>query len=420
MKHWKLLLIFIFSLSSFAGEFNVLTYNVAGLPKIIGKKNGQNGEQKHPLISPLLNDYDVVLVQEDFAYHNLLVKDILHPFFTKQRKSGFFRLGDGLNRLSLFPFHGFTRKKWNKCYGVFRGDTGNDCLTPKGFSVATHEMEPGVFVDIYNHHGEAGKTSGDGSAQKKNLEKFIEYVKDHSGGRAVILVGDFNLHEKNPIHKKHLTKILYSLGLKDACQELECGNYNHIDRIFYRSGHGIDLNAFEWINDNELFKDEKGNRLSDHPPISVRFRFEKSEEPKRVISLRALHSGLCLGIGKDNKAVQVDCGEKANLEVIPTEDYSISLMDVETNLCLGIVRGSKRNRRDLVFGPCHFKGHQRFFLEDINSGKLNYLRARHSGKCMDVYEEEKSEGARVIQFKCHIGKNQQWDVLENNLNLAKF
>lgn len=417
---WKLLLILTFSLSTYAGEFNLLTYNVAGLPKIIGKKNGQNGEQKHPFISPLLNEYDIVLVQEDFAYHDLLVRDILHPFFTKQKKSGFFRMGDGLNRFSQFHFHGFTRKKWYKCFGVFRGVSGSDCLTPKGFSVATHEMEPGVFVDIYNHHGEAGKTMGDAQARKKNIKKFVEYVKMHSGGRAVILAGDFNLHVKKPIDKKHLKYILESLELKDACLELNCANRDHIDKIFYRSGHGVDLSALDWVNDNYKFKNDKGERLSDHPPISVRFNFEKNEEPKRVISLKAFHSGLCLGKGSNNHAVQVDCRDKVQFEVIPNKAYSVSLMDVESKTCLDIEKGSKRNKRNLIFSPCHFKPHQRFYLEDLNSGRFHTIINKHSKKCLDVYKNDENEGARIIQFRCKQGDNQRWEVMEKGLNLAKY
>ena len=94
-------------------------------------------------------------------------------------------------------------------------------------------------------------------------------------------------------------------------------------------------------------------------------------------------------------------------------------MDVETKTCLDIIRGSKRNKRDLIFGPCHFKSHQRFFLEDFNYGKLHYLINRHSKKCLDVYKNNKNEGGRIVQFKCHQDDNQLWDILENNLYFKK-
>ena len=45
------------------GSFNVLTYNVAGLPE--GLSSG-HPETNTPLISPRLGAYDIVNVQEDF------------------------------------------------------------------------------------------------------------------------------------------------------------------------------------------------------------------------------------------------------------------------------------------------------------------------------------------------------------------
>lgn len=104
------------------GEISVLTYNVAGLPQGI---NSDQFPLKHThLISPLLNNYDVVNVQEDFAYHDSLYKYITLPY-----KSDFVAnqvFGDGLNTVSKIPILDFTRTKWNKC-------NGTDCLTPKGF-----------------------------------------------------------------------------------------------------------------------------------------------------------------------------------------------------------------------------------------------------------------------------------------------
>lgn len=36
------------------------------------------------------------------------------------------------------------------------------------------------------------------------------------------------------------------------------------------------------------------------------------------------------------------------------------------------------------------------------------LRARHSGKCLDVRGASTQNGADVIQYSCHGGTNQQW------------
>ena len=36
------------------------------------------------------------------------------------------------------------------------------------------------------------------------------------------------------------------------------------------------------------------------------------------------------------------------------------------------------------------------------------LRARHSGKCLDVEGASLESGARVNQYSCHGGENQRW------------
>src|SRR5688572_3631650 len=51
------------------GNFELLTYNVAGLPEGISRSRPQ---ANLPLIAQLLGRYDVALVQEDFAYPELL------------------------------------------------------------------------------------------------------------------------------------------------------------------------------------------------------------------------------------------------------------------------------------------------------------------------------------------------------------
>ena len=48
-----------------SGEFSMLSYNVAGLPQ---EFSSENPEEHLPMISPLLNDYDVVMTQEDFDW----------------------------------------------------------------------------------------------------------------------------------------------------------------------------------------------------------------------------------------------------------------------------------------------------------------------------------------------------------------
>jgi hypothetical protein len=57
-------------------SLRLLSYNVAGLPEGI---SSSHPEHNSPLISPLLNDYDIALLQEDFSYHAQIVSASQHP-----------------------------------------------------------------------------------------------------------------------------------------------------------------------------------------------------------------------------------------------------------------------------------------------------------------------------------------------------
>ncbi|HMR05063.1 MAG TPA: hypothetical protein PKA88_04785, partial [Polyangiaceae bacterium] len=102
-----------------SGTFSVLTYNVAGLPQGI---SGGNPIVNTPLISPKLNAFDLVYVQEDFTYHTQLISAVTHSFKSTPLSTGG-ALGDGLNRLARYQFSGFTRTAWTACYGTF--DSGS-------------------------------------------------------------------------------------------------------------------------------------------------------------------------------------------------------------------------------------------------------------------------------------------------------
>jgi len=99
------------------GKFSFLTYNIGGLPGFISKIDPKTNLAK---ISPRINQFDIVLMQENFAYYKSLMKYVFHPFKTKKIRTfsrGF--MGDGLNRLSNFPFKNFERFRWDKCSGFF-------------------------------------------------------------------------------------------------------------------------------------------------------------------------------------------------------------------------------------------------------------------------------------------------------------
>lgn len=274
-----------------AGSLRALTYNVAGLPASFGGE----GEANNVLVSPLLNGYDLVLLQEDFFFHDDLTHAVDYPYVSEKDNSGPAGSGDGLLRLSESPFSDFERVPWVACYGTITN--ASDCLTPKGFSFARHELEPGVFLDVYDLHAEAGGALEDQVARVAGLRQLVDYAEVASAGNAVLMMGDWNsrYNEVGEI----LPEVVADLGLADVWVELrrggvfpvegaprleDCadpasGDCERIDKVFYRSSAALTLAPTGYAVPDDVFQDENGVDLSDHKPVFASFDFTAVPEP---------------------------------------------------------------------------------------------------------------------------------------------
>ena len=256
-----------------SGTLRVLTYNVAGLPQGI---SGSNPEVNIAAISPLLNPYDLVLVQEDFVYHDDLVSEIDHPYQTESATPKERLMHDGLNRFSRVPFSDHQREQWGECFGGIDSGSG-DCLAEKGFSVAITEVAEGILLHVYNLHVEAGGGLEDNAAREAGIEQLIQFARTYSEGEAVLVGGDFNLHGFDPIEEPLLLHLMEELELRDSCRFLQCER-DLIDRVLFRSGGGVEVLPVGWAVP-ENFVDEEGERLSDHNPVNVDFSWRRLETP---------------------------------------------------------------------------------------------------------------------------------------------
>jgi endonuclease/exonuclease/phosphatase family metal-dependent hydrolase len=242
-------------------SLTVLSYNVAGLPQGISGSDPANNIAQ---ISPLLNDYDLVLVQEDFSFHDQLADDAEHPYQSEPMEQGFDdRLGDGLNRFSLSMFQGHERQAWEECNGIF--DAASDCLTTKGFSVATHVIG-GVEVDVYNLHMDAGRGDKDHQARAAQVEQMVEAMVAHSNGKPLIVAGDTNM--KDDGDEVILGNLMTKAKLRDVCRTLGCPEPERIDRVLVRDGDTHRIVPATWAIADQ-FVDGDGEPLSDHEAVMV-------------------------------------------------------------------------------------------------------------------------------------------------------
>ena len=252
--------------SADSGTLKILNYNVDGLPlPAFLSSSGRDPLACSRQIPAKLNALgaDVIAVQEDFNFHTILK----HGIDT-----------NGLNLYSKLPIFNVTRVPWETAYGIF--DAGSDELTPKGFLCSSIQLADGVYVDLYDLHADAYGAPPNAAARVAQYKQLIAFIDDYSKDHAVIVTGDTNtrfMHTESELRKQFIDEA----GFREAWVELENdGNYDityadnekwgeeywgiwdSVEKVFYRDGGGISLEAVahEFI----LLTDEEGKPLSDH------------------------------------------------------------------------------------------------------------------------------------------------------------
>lgn len=244
------------------GTLELLTYNVAGLPEGL---SDSHPETNHPQIAAKLDRYDLVAVQEDFAYHELLARSPRLPYLTDPSPANDRPMGDGLAFFSRFPLGPVEHVRWLDCAGTLNG--ASDCLADKGFAVTTVTLADGVDLLVYDHHADAGGSPDDAETRRLNFAQLAAHLATHAAGRAVIVAGDTNLRDTREADQATLTAFLADTGLADACGTLRCPTET-IDRVLFRGSDALELTPTTWRFADELV-DAAGEPLSDHRGVHV-------------------------------------------------------------------------------------------------------------------------------------------------------
>jgi endonuclease/exonuclease/phosphatase family metal-dependent hydrolase len=253
-----------------SGRFSLLTYNVAGLPELV---SGSDPEINSGLISPLLNHYDVALVQEDFSYHGLITSRARHAYRSEPMHSSLALMPDGLNAFSRYAFGWVHRVRWAQCNGYL--GSASDCLADKGFSYTELALAPGAVVDVYNLHAEAGRSPMDVEVRRANFEQLAQYIRGRSQNRPVIVAGDTNVRLSVPRDGETLDRFLEATGLSDACRRFGCGD-ERLDRVLVRGSQELEIDVLGWWTDRR-FVDVDGAPLSDHLAVGVELGWRRQQ-----------------------------------------------------------------------------------------------------------------------------------------------
>ena len=280
---------FVCAAESTSDSLIVACSNVAGLPIPAlfspGHKIVPAAERK---LGKMLNESgaDVVCVQEDFQYHDLLAAQMKnYPYRTFT--SGGIPLGDGLNIFSKYPLYNVERVTWETFSGILTND--NDGLTPKGFLKCTLDVN-GILLDLYDIHTDAYKTMEDQLAKKAQFIQLRDYVDAHSAGRPVLITGDFNCTLHTYYYAEFYETMIDGAGFSDVWAEVSNGgNYlrgsdaqdviarynaqyndqfkgywDSYERLVYRDAGGVSVTPTEHRYTFYTDRPDKPQALSDH------------------------------------------------------------------------------------------------------------------------------------------------------------
>lgn len=242
----------------FDDTFTAATYNVHGQPKevkarvfgsfdITQRINTDAKIEEHvAAISPLLNRFDIVNIQEDnvtnrgvirlqdpnfgtveikpfVAYHDEIYASADHAYKSKAAPNSHTGLlgTDGLNTLSRFRWDGAQAGEQADIKRVLFSRCGSglpaiECAVGKGLSVTRMRMEDGSILDVYNAHGVAGTSDEESETRRRNLTELGDYIKQNSEGHAVLLMMDSNSRYSAGRENAELNALMDKTGMVDA------------------------------------------------------------------------------------------------------------------------------------------------------------------------------------------------------------
>ena len=336
-----------------AMQFSIATLNVDGLPQKLvvvdvnpdGPGNGGTARIGKYLLK---KGYDLVMLQEDFNYHDVLSVFLEDEYKMDEwtgdvdvvgRTIDYLHLQnhrfecDGLmacwkNDLTVTPV---ARTPWQQSFGKF--SHAFDEMVTKGFRRYEVTLRNGDRIVVYNMHMDAGdnkdeaeqKDTKDKEARMAQWTQLKDDVLQHLDSRPIIIVGDMNsLYSRDDVKGAFFDAINESGRgtVADVFLELNKQGEETLDKILYINpamGTQIRPVAFSLDKDGYLYE---GKPLGDHYPVAATFQVvsratgmddvrSKKDDVRRVYDLQGQE------VSQPKNGIYIEQrGEKANKRVM--------------------------------------------------------------------------------------------------------
>ena len=253
-------------------ELKILVYNTHGLPGIFLR---DKPEIRFPLIGDKTKEYELSLLQEDYAHHKELISSTKNGSKIFRGRLGNKLLcpictGSGLTSIANLPQDWIievVNKSFKTCSGWISG--WNDCFAKKGFQILKITPPSRESLFIVNTHLDAGSRESDRKARKNQLKQIISTLNKTINDEALILAGDLNLNSKNLEDLKLLENLKERLNLTDAFFSVDIEKkWQILDYVLFRKGKNKNFKVIQAGEDTYLVSKE--GPLSDHPALFVR------------------------------------------------------------------------------------------------------------------------------------------------------
>ena len=252
MIKWAIILLTLLH-HLFAADFKILSFNIHALHPIIANDN-----PKERLIEILKKTTNVefIFFQENWIFSENYLTSISPNYSWFVSKDSGLTIGASKDYNVLSVEYEF----YDDCSGwLFKA---NDCLASKGFQQMKISIDNEI-LDFYNTHLDAGNSESDFMVRELQIIHLLNYIKNKSESRPIILVGDLNINYliDTELHLIDLLRKQIGLNLVNWFED-DTNQSEVLDYILYRD---IDLYQKEFGINKVL------DGLSDHPPIESRF-----------------------------------------------------------------------------------------------------------------------------------------------------